>query len=468
MVEADICIIGAGSGGLSVAAGASQLGRKVALIEKGKMGGDCLNYGCIPSKALIAAASRAAAMRDAGKFGIAPVEPEIDFSAVMAHVRGVIAAIAPHDSVERFEGLGVKVFKAAGKFTGPRTVRAGDEEIRAKHIVIATGSSPFIPPIDGMNDTPYLTNETIFELQDMPRRLIILGGGPIGTELAMAFARLGAPVSLIEADLILNREEPEAAQFVRRNLKAEGIELREKTKAVRVANGPGGVEVTLDDGGAVAGSHLLVAVGRRPDFSALALEKAGVECEDGRLKLDPRLRTTNRRIYAIGDAAGGAQFTHVAGDHASTIVRNILFKAPAKRRDELAPRVTYTDPEVASLGCTENEAQAKGEAFTVARVDFAGNDRAQAERAADGFAKAIIGKGGRLLGVTIVGEGAGDLIAPFALAIANGMKIRSFTNMIAAYPTRAEIAKRAASAYYTPTLFSPRTRKIVSLLSAFD
>ncbi len=467
-MKADLCIIGAGAAGLSVAAGAAQLGRRVVLIEKGEMGGDCLNFGCVPSKALIAAAERAEAMRHAEQFGVRSVDPEIDFAAVMDHVGGVIATIAPVDSQERFEGFGVTVLRAAAAFVGPRTVRAGDHEIAAKHLVIATGSRPFIPPIPGLNTVSYLTNETIFANREMPPRLIVIGGGPIGVELAQAHRRLGAETTIVEGDTILNRDDEEAVEVVRATLKVEGVRLHEKSKATRVEKTEGGVRLHLDDGGTIDGSHLLVAVGRRADFSALGLEAAGVEVEGGKLKLDARLRTTNKRIYAIGDAAGGLQFTHVAGDHASTLVRNILFKMPAKRRDALAPRVTYCDPELASVGLSEKDARARYSDISVARWTFEENDRAQTERLTKGFIKAFIRKNGAIIGATIVGKGAGDAIGLWAFALANRLKISAFTNYIAPYPTRGEVSKRAGGAFYTPTLFSDRTRMVVRLLSIFD
>lgn len=467
-IYADLCIIGAGSGGLSVAAGAAQLGRKVVLIEKGEMGGDCLNYGCVPSKALIAAAARAQEMRDAGGFGVKSVEPEIDFPAVMDHVHAVIAEIAPNDSVERFESLGVTVIRAGGEFIGPRTVRAGDAEITAKRVVIATGSSPFVPPIPGLDGVSYLTNETIFENRTRPAHLIVIGGGPIGVELAQAHRRLGAKATIVEADALLNRDDPEAVEVVRTRLKLEGVDIREHSKALRVEKQGDLIRLVLENGAAVVGSHLLVAVGRRANLSGLGLDKAGIELDGGKLRLDARLRTTNRRVYAIGDAAGGLQFTHVAGDHASTLVKNILFKAPARRRDALAPRVTYCSPELASIGISENEAQKSGVRHSIARWPLEDNDRARAERDTQGFIKTVIGKRGRILGATIVGAGAGDLIAPWSLAIANNLTIRAFTSMIAPYPTRSEISKRAAGAYYTPTLFSARTRRLIGLLATFD
>lgn len=466
-IKADLCIIGAGSGGLSVAAGAAMLGRKVVLIEKGEMGGDCLNTGCVPSKALIAAAARAQEMREAEKFGVASVDPQIDFAAVMDHVHGVIAEIAPIDSQERFEGLGVTVIRAHGAFTGPREVKAGDTTVKAKHFVIATGSTPFIPPIPGIEDVPYFTNETLFDNHALPEHLIIIGGGPIGIEMAQAHRRLGSKVTVIEGEKILGRDDPELADIVRARLVKEGVALVEGGKAERVDKTPSGVSVTVG-ARAIEGSHLLVAVGRKPVVDGLNLEAAGVEYDAKGLKTDNRLRTTNKRIYAAGDAAGGRQFTHVAGYHASVLVRNILFKAPSKNREQLSPRVTYCDPELAQVGLTENEARERQGDIKVIRWPFSQNDRAEAERETEGLVKVVTDKKGRILGAGIVGRGAGDLIQPWTLAITSNLKIRAFTDMIAPYPTRGEASKRAAGAWYSDTLFSDRTKFLVRLLSVFD
>lgn len=467
-ISADICVIGAGSAGLSVAAGAAQLGRKVALVEKGEMGGDCLNYGCVPSKALIAAAARAAAIKDGARFGVHG-EGRVDFSAVIDHVRGVIAAIEPNDSQRRFEGLGVTVIRAPGSFTGPRTLVAGDVEIDAKHFVVATGSSPVVPDIAGLSAVPYFTNETIFDNRTLPEHLIIVGGGPIGCELAQAFARLGSKVSVIEKTSILNREDPDTVDILRKRFREEGVALFEGAEVKRIGGDAGRIEVHLDGAAApVRGSHLLVAIGRRVNVDGLGLNKAGVSANAKGVEVDARLRTSNKRIYAIGDVAGGKQFTHVAGDHASTVIRNILFKMPSKRRDDLAPRVTYTSPEVASLGMLPDAALKEVAGARFARWNLAENDRAHAERSTDGFIKVATDRKGRILGVTVVAENAGDLIHPWALAYANGLPIRAFTNYIAPYPTLGEISKRAAGAWYTPTLFSDRTRALVRLLGLFD
>ncbi|NWG91077.1 MAG: FAD-dependent oxidoreductase [Parvularculaceae bacterium] len=465
-ITADICIIGGGSGGLSVAAGAAQLGRKVVLIEKGEMGGDCLNCGCVPSKALIAAAARAQAMREAAPFGIARVEPHVDFGAVMDHVRSVIEKIAPHDSQERFEKLGVTVLRAHGAFTGPRTVKAGDVEVAAKHFVIATGSSPVLPPIPGLSDVPAFTNETIFGNRDKPEKLIVIGGGPIGIELAQAHQRLGAAATVIEADTILNRDDPEAVDVVRARLIREGVTVKERSKVARAERRGRGVALRLDSGEEIQGSHILVAVGRRANLEGLGLELAGIKRDNGRLALDARLRTTNRRVYAIGDAAGGLQFTHLAGDHASTLIRNMLFKIPATRRDALAPRVTYSSPELASVGLSEAAARERFRDVSILRWALAENDRAQAERATDGFLKVVTRKNGTVLGATIVSDDAGEQIGLWSFVIANRLNIGSLTKYVAPYPTRGEVSKRAGGAFFTPSLFSNRTRNVVRLLSS--
>ena len=466
-IAADLCIIGAGSAGLSIAAGAAQLGRKVVLVERGEMGGDCLNYGCVPSKSLIAAAAHAKAVREGAQFGVSAGEPQINFAKTMAHMRGVIAAIAPNDSQERFEKLGVKVIRDSAAFIGPRELKAGDAIIRAKHFVIATGAKAAIPPIPGLDSVPYLTNETIFANTVLPDHLLIIGAGPIGAEMAQAFRRLGSAVSVIDGATLLSRDDPEAVDVVRRAFLDEEIALYEnqRVEAVRAENG----RIALTVGGrTISGSHLLVAAGRNAIPEGLDVEKAGVRLSKTGIETNARLQTSNPRIYAAGDAAGGLQFTHLAGDHASTIIRNILFKIPAKRRDALTPRATYTDPELAAVGLSEKEALARNPKAKIVRWPFEENDRAQAERDTRGFVKAVTDAKGRILGATIVGHGAGDLIHGFSFAIANKMKISAFTNYIAPYPTRGEALKRAAGAWYAPTLFSGRTRALVRLLALLD
>ena len=350
----DICVIGAGSGGLTVAAAAASFGVPVVLIEKGEMGGDCLNTGCVPSKALIAAAKHAHAFSTGAPFGIAAQVPGIDFAKVNAHVHDVIAGIAPHDSQERFEGLGVTVIRAEARFTDRDTVVAGDTTIKARRFVIAAGSSPAVPPIDGLVDVPYLTNETVFDLKECPQHLIIVGGGPIGMEMAQAHRRLGANVTVLEATKALPKDDPENAKIVLDTIRAEGVDLREGVTVKSVASDGAGVIVTVETGEGteerIAGSHILVAAGRRPNLAGLNLEAAGIAADKKGITVDAGLRTSNRRAYAIGDIAGGLQFTHVAGYHAGLVIRSILFRLPVKVKTPIIPWVTYTDPELAQIG----------------------------------------------------------------------------------------------------------------------
>jgi pyruvate/2-oxoglutarate dehydrogenase complex dihydrolipoamide dehydrogenase (E3) component len=467
----DLCVIGAGSGGLAVAAGAVQMGAKVVLIEQGKMGGDCLNYGCVPSKSLIAAGRAAHAMRTAARFGVDGHEPAIDFLGVHDHVKGVIAAIAPHDSQERFEKLGVEVIRAHARFVGPQEVEADGRRIRARRVVVATGSSPAVPPIPGLAEVPHLTNETVFDLTERPEHMVVIGGGPIGCELAQAYRRLGARVTILELLSILPKDDPDAVGVVRERLRAEGIELRERAEVGSVARDGNGIALALKGDGIdrrIAGSHLLVAAGRRANVDGLDLEAGRIEYGAAGIKVDARLRTSNRRVYAIGDVAGGPQFTHIAAHHAGVVIKNALFRLPAKVEDHVVPWVTYTDPELAHVGLTEARAKERGIAVDAVRWEFEDNDRAQAERETAGFAKAVVDRRGRIHGATIVGERAGELIQPWVLAIANGIKIGALAQFIAPYPTFGEASKRAAGAYYTPKLFSERTRKLVRLLMRFS
>lgn len=470
IIDADICVIGGGSGGLSVAAGAVQMGAKTVLIEKGKMGGDCLNYGCVPSKALIAAGKHAHAMGAGAPFGVKAQPAEVDFQAVHDHIHNVIAGIAPIDSVERFEGLGVTVIQAAARFASAASVEAADKIITARRFVVATGSSPAVPPIPGLDAVPYFTNETIFDLTEAPKHLIIVGGGPIGMEMAQAHRRLGAEVTVLEGLKALGKDDPELTALVLDAVREDGVVIREQAKVSKVGGTAGDVSVTIEtEAGSetINGSHLLLAVGRRPNLDGLDLENAGIEYERTGIKVDARLRTTNKKIFAIGDVAGGLQFTHVAGYHAGIVIRNALFRLPAKADHSAIPWATYTDPELAHVGETEVEARAKHGKIEVLRWPLAENDRAQAERQTRGMAKVITDCHGRILGASIVGPHAGDLLQPWVLAMSQGLKIGAMAGMVAPYPTLGEINKRAAGAYYTPTLFSWKVKLAVKLLGKF-
>ncbi|PWE32741.1 dihydrolipoamide dehydrogenase [Maritimibacter sp. 55A14] len=468
-IEADLCIIGAGSGGLSVAAGAAQMGARVVLLEGGKMGGDCLNYGCVPSKALIASGKHAHAMTTGAPFGVTPVAPQVDYAAAKDHVAAVIAGIAPHDSVERFEGLGVRVIQEYGRFISKTEVQAGDAVIAARRFVVATGSSPFVPPIPGLDAVPYETNETIFDLRERPEHLIVIGGGPIGMELAQAHARLGSRVTVLEGLKAFGKDDPELAAIALERIRAEGAEVAEGAMASQISGKAGAITVETKDGATYSGSHLLMAVGRKVNTDGLDLDAGGVAYDRDGVKVDAGLRSvSNRKVYAIGDVAGGLQFTHVAGYHAGIVIRSALLGLPAKARTDHLPWATYTDPEMAQVGLTEAEArEAHGNALTVARTEYAENDRARAEGRTTGLVKVMVVKG-KPVGASIVGAQAGELIQVWALAIANGLKMSAIANMVAPYPTLGEVNKRAASSYFTPKLFdNPWVARIVRLVQKF-
>jgi pyruvate/2-oxoglutarate dehydrogenase complex dihydrolipoamide dehydrogenase (E3) component len=472
LLKPDICVIGAGSGGLSVAAAAAAFGVSVVLVEKGKMGGDCLNYGCVPSKALIAAAKLAHSDRNGGRFGIKAEALAIDYGRVHDHVHGVIAAIAPNDSTERFTGLGVRVIAGDARFKDKRLVAVGDSiEIMARRIVIATGSVPALPPIPGLADTPHLTNETVFDLAACPEHLIVIGGGPIGLELAQAIRRLGADVTVLEAAQPLAKDDPECAAIVLDQLTRDGVKVRagvaiksvrrERARVKVVLAGPDKTEETID------GSDLLIAAGRRPNINGLNLEAAGIKYERRGIVVNKGLRTTNKRVYAIGDVAGGLQFTHVANYHAGLVIRNALFRLPVKINEDQIPWVTYTDPELAHVGLSERQASERGETVSILRWPYHENDRAQTERETHGHIKVVTTPKGKILGATIVGAHAGELITTWTLAISRGLNIRAMTEIVVPYPTLSEIGKRAAISYFTPSLTKPWVRRIISFLCRF-
>lgn len=469
VLKCDICVIGAGSAGLSVAAAAAQLGARTVLFERGEMGGDCLNYGCVPSKALLAAAHAAQDARAVKRFGVVCPAPEIDFQAVMGHVRGVISSIAPHDSVERFEGLGVTVIKAQAKFSGPREICGGGFRVRAKRIVIATGSTAIVPPIPGIDTVKSYTNETIFSLEALPKRLLIIGGGPIGVEMAQAFHQLGSHVTLLEGSRLLGKDEPEFVDLLRQRLLSDGIDIREGVKVSRVTPASDGIELSLgDDAERITGSHLLIAAGRRPRLEGLDLAAAGVAATARGITVDARLRTTNSRIYAAGDVAGGPQFTHIASYHAGIIVRDALFRLPAKVDYRALPWVTYCSPELAHVGMTETEARNRfGSEVQITSAEFAANDRAQAERETCGRIKVVMRRSGVVVGATILGAHAGDLIQTWALMVAQGLKLGVLNGVVFPYPTLGEISKAAVSTYYAPKLFSKWPKMLVRLLGLF-
>lgn len=467
MPDFDLIVIGAGSAGLSITAGAAQLGQRVALIEREQMGGDCLNSGCVPSKALLSAAHAARAGRDAARLGVAFGEPVIDWSKVQAHVHGAIAAIAPMDSEERYRGFGATVLRGEARFDGPQSVRVDGQSLSARRIVIAAGSRAAIPRVAGLEHVGYLTNASIFHLTERPEHLLILGGGPIGLEMADAFGGLGARVTVVQSSTIANRDEPELVAVLRDRLRNRGVAIEENVAVTSVEPGP---TLVLADGRSITGSHLLVATGRQPNIEDLDLAKGNVTATARGVSTDAGLRSvSNPRVYAAGDIAdpagiGPRAFTHVGSYHAGIVIRRALFRLPAKVDYSALPRVTYTDPELAQVGLTEAEARAGGLDVSVLRWTLAENDRAIAEGSTAGLVKLVISSG-RVVGAGIVAPHAGEMIGTWTLAIAQKTKLSALAGMIVPYPTRAEIGKRAVGSYFTPKLFSDRTRMVVRWLA---
>jgi pyruvate/2-oxoglutarate dehydrogenase complex dihydrolipoamide dehydrogenase (E3) component len=467
----DICVIGGGPGGLSTAAAAAAFGVPTVLVERGEMGGDCLNTGCVPSKALLAAAKRAELIRNAGNFGVAAKSADVNFGKVREHVQSVIAAIAPADSAERFTGLGVRVIRASAKFKDRKTIIAGDIEIRARRFVIATGSRPAIPTIRGINDGPYLTTDSIFDLKERPEHLVIIGGGSTGLELAQAFRRLGSSVTVLEAAQPLAQDDPECAAIVLDRLEREGVVIHSEVSVVAVMHSGATVTATIEAAGAeqsITGSHLLVAAGRTPAIDELGLAAARIRHDHAGINVNSKLKTSNRRVYAIGDcAAGQLKFTHAANYHAGLVIRSALFRLPVRVNNDALPWVTFTEPELAHAGLTEVQARARRMKIRVARWPYHDNDRAQAERETHGHIKVITTRKGRIVGASIVGAQAGELIGMWALAIAQQLNIRALTDIVLPYPTLGELGKRVAIDFFAPGLTTSWVRRIIGWMRIF-
>ncbi len=467
MPDFDLVVIGAGAAGLSVTAISAALGLKVALVERGEMGGDCLNFGCVPSKALLAAAHAAHAVRGAGRFGVRAAEPEVDWAGVRAHVRHAIARIAPTDSEARFRGMGVAVIRANAHFVAPDAIEAGGRRITFRRCVIAAGSAAIVPDIEGLGALPWLTNETLFDLTERPDHLLILGGGPIGLEMAQAHRRLGCRVTVVEAGRIAGRDDPELADGVRRVLLREGVALLEGARIARFEPGP---TALLEDGQRIGFSHLLLATGRAPRLAGLDLEAGRIAATPRGIATDVGLRSlSNRRIWAAGDIAdpegiGPRAFTHVCSQHAGVLARRMLFRLPAKVDYAALPRVTYTDPELAQVGMTEAEALEAGLDPRPYRFPLPETDRAVAEGIEDGLVKLVVSPKGRLLGAGVLGRGAGEMAGMFGLMIGRNLPLSALAGLVLPYPTLAEGAKRAAGEFYTPRLLSTVSKRLVGLL----
>lgn len=462
----DLVVIGAGSAGLSVAAGASMLGLKVVLYEQHKMGGDCLNYGCVPSKALLSAAKAVSEIRNASKYGVTVSDISVNWSDVKKHIEEAIKTIEPVDSQERFEGLGVTVIRESASFADTETIVSATTTTRAKRIVIATGSRASIPPIEGIDTVPYLTNETIFSVDELPKHLVILGGGPIGIEMAQAFIRLGSDVTVIDLANILPNADQDHARIVSNSLKEEGVTILENQTVKKVSKNRESISVWLDGKkDSIKGSHLLIATGRRAVLDDLNLDAGQVKSENAAIMVSESLRSkSNPRVWALGDVAGQGQFTHLAGWHASVFIRRAYFKQSVKASSLPLPAVTYVQPEIAQIGLSESSARKKYKNVSISSFPFGENDRAIAEGKTAGEVKLVIYKG-RVIGASVLGEGAGDLVQLIAVAMSNKLKVQALTNFISPYPTRAEAVKRAASAHFTEFVFGPRMKRLVSFLN---
>ncbi len=473
-LNVDLCVIGAGSGGLSVAAGAAQLGRRVVLFEAAEMGGDCLNYGCVPSKSLISAAHIAHSRGDGADMGIMPAKPKVDFKAVKNHIQQVIDTIAPHDSQQRFEKLGCRVIREKARFKDARTVISDNALVTARRIIIATGSRASVPPIPGLDMVAFLTNETIFNVESLPEHLLILGAGPIGLEIGQSFRRLGSRVSIIDIAAPLSGYEPAMANMLIETLKSDGIDFYAPAQTQMIKQNGKTIIACLDQGIELEGSHLLVATGRKPTIDALDLDKANIAYDRSGIITDDNLRTSNKRVFAIGDcAAGRGGLTHIAGYHAGQIIKQFYFLPPPigrwlsrVRTDHIAAAI-YTKPELATIGLNEAKARIKHKNIKVLGFDFNGNDRALAEGDTQGSVKIIASSKGKVLGATIIGNNAGDMIQILSLAMSADLKISQIAQFISPYPTRSEAVKRAASSFYTDAVFGPKAKKLAGLLTRF-
>ena len=463
-VTHDVIVIGAGAAGLTAAGGCAMLGLRVALVERQAMGGECLHTGCVPSKALIAAASCAAAVRDGARFGVHAAALRIDYAGVRAHVASAMATIAPHDDRARFEALGVEVIMADARLIDGRSVQAGGRRLAAPRIVIATGSRPRLPALPGLAEVPFLTNETVWALTELPRHLAILGGGASGVELAQAFRRLGAEVTILEEGICLAGEDAEAAGIVLDALRREGVRIVENAGLTRVDRRGADIAVIRAGGDAIEASHLLVASGRAPRIDGLGLSEAGVRCAPDGIQVDARRRTSNPRISAIGDCRQGPRLTHLAAEDGAVVVRNIALGWPAKVDRAARPRVIYADPELAQLGLTAAEARRSGRRVTVETRPFADDDRAVAEGHTAGFLR-MVRRGHRVVGVTIVGRHAGELLLPWSLVMAGKASVFSLATTTVSYPTRSERSKAVAFGACEPLVFSGASRGWARLLA---
>ncbi len=472
----NVLVIGAGTAGLVTAAGTAGLGGRVALVERARMGGDCLNYGCVPSKALIKSARVAAAIRHADRYGLEARDPAVDYGRVVRRMKAARARIEPHDSVERFESLGVDVFLGEARFESPHALRVGPQLLRTRHVVIATGGRAWVPDVPGLKEAGYFTNETFFENEVLPKRLAVLGAGPIGCELSQTLARFGSRVTVIDrGDQVLHREDRDVAELVGKALEDDGVRLLLGSRVTAVEKGADGARrLRVSREGkedTVEADAILVAAGRRPNIEGLDLEKAGVAYDDRGIRVDSRLRTTHPDIYAAGDVAGSYQFTHFAEYQARIVIRNTLLPRflgilHGKSEGFVLPWTTFTEPEAARVGLNEKEARQRRIPYDLYRYDFSELDRAILDAADTGFVKVLTARGkDRILGATLVGEGAGEMVHEFVVTMKNGIGLGALSNTIHVYPTISQAVQRVGDAYQR-TRLTDRARKLFSWLYA--
>ncbi len=464
--KSDLVVIGGGPGGLVVASVAAQLGLKVILAEKSdRLGGDCLHHGCVPSKTLIRSARVAHLMRNGARYGLPSCETPVDLNPVADRIESVIADIQRHDDPERFRAYGCDVRFVPARFTGTHEIRIGDEIVTAKRCVIATGSQPAAPPIPGLEEAGYDTNETIFGWRQLPPRLAVIGAGPVGVELAQAYARLGSRVTLVEqSDRVLPAADADIAACLAEVLADEGIRMHTGAEVTHVRRDGDCRQLFLADGSTVECERILVAAGRQAAVFGLGLDVAGVEYTSRGITVDERLRTSQRHIHAVGDVCGPYPFTHMAEYQAGVVLANLLFRFPRKVDYRVVPRVTYTDPEVAQVGLSQHEADACGLKYDVARFSLEDIDRARTDTATRGLVKILIARG-RIAGASLVGAHAGELIHELALAMRVKARARDITELVHAYPTYSQVHRRAINARYSQLLYSGKTRFLVKMIN---
>jgi pyruvate/2-oxoglutarate dehydrogenase complex dihydrolipoamide dehydrogenase (E3) component len=458
----DLVIIGGGAGGLVVASVAAQLGLKTTLIEKhSQLGGDCLHFGCVPSKALLRCAHVAGLLRKAAEFGFQAVTPETDLGRVNAFIQSAVDKIQHHDSHERFRELGCEVLRGVARFADAHSIMLGETLIQSKRFVIATGSRTWIPPIDGVENIDYLTNEDMYSLEALPQRLLVLGGGPVGVEMAQAYARLGSKVTLVELEQrILPRSDPEISAVLSRQLKIDGVEIVHG-EVVRLSSDAGSITAEFRNRDQIVADKLLIAIGRRAVVNDLGLERAGVEYSERGISVNAKMQTSQRNIYACGDVTGLLPFTHVAEQQAGIVIANAVFRLPKRIDYRVIPSVVFTEPECAQVGVDADEHDSS---LRVIKFDMKDLDRAVAENETTGFVKLVIRKG-RLVGAHVIGQHAGELIHELALAIQQKLKLSKVSTLVHAYPSWSQVNRRAASQYFRDSLFSPKTKRLVKFIN---